>query len=84
MSSKFKNVNKHSNTNENITIDAKHNEMINYFSELNKSLPDLKKQLHFLIIFECTLLCVLHHHFFFFLTFILGPTSARMEFLVLR
>ena len=49
MSSKFKNVNKHSNTNENITIDAKHNEMINYFSELNKSLPDLKKQLHFLI-----------------------------------
>ena len=49
MSSKFKNVNKHSNNNENITIDAKHNEMINYFSELNKSLPDLKKQLHFLI-----------------------------------
>ena len=49
MSPKFKNVNKHSNNNENITIDAKHNEMINYFSELNKSLPDLKKQLHFLI-----------------------------------
>jgi len=49
MSSKFKNVNKHSNNNENITIDAKHNEMINYFNELNKSLPNLKKQLHLLI-----------------------------------
>ena len=49
MSSKFKNVNKNSNNNENITIDAKHNEMIDYFDKLNKSLPELKKNLEFLI-----------------------------------
>jgi hypothetical protein len=49
MSSKFKNVNKNSNNNENITIDAKHNEMIDYFDKLNESLPSLKKELEFLI-----------------------------------
>ena len=35
--------------NENITIDAKHNEMIEKFKSNKKSIPSLKKQLHVLI-----------------------------------
>jgi hypothetical protein len=34
---------------DNITIDAKHNEMINYFSSLNDSIPSLKEELKKLV-----------------------------------
>ncbi len=36
---------KQKNNNENITIDAKHNEMLKHFQNLQKSLPDKKKEL---------------------------------------
>ena len=50
MSSKWKNANRNIvNLNENITIDAKHNEMIVYFDNLQKSIPTLKKNLEKLI-----------------------------------
>ena len=41
--------NNKNNNNENITIDAKHNEMINHFNKLNDSLPKLKEKLNKLI-----------------------------------
>lgn len=40
-----KNINKSSFSNDNITIDAKHNEMINYFKNLQDSVPSLKLEL---------------------------------------
>ena len=47
MSSKLKQ--KNNNLNENITIDAKHNEMITYFNDLKQSLPLLNIELQQLI-----------------------------------
>lgn len=38
-------INAKSASNENITIDAKHNEMIKYFKELQKSIPVLRQEL---------------------------------------
>ena len=53
MISKLKAVSKNNSkstfTNSNITIDAKHNEMINYFKNLQDSLPALKDELKKLI-----------------------------------
>ena len=51
VSAKMKNSLKNSskNNNENITIDAKHNEMINHFSNLDNSIPKLKEKLNKLI-----------------------------------
>ncbi len=40
-----KNTNKKKNQSENITIDAKHNEMIKHFQTLQKSLPEKRKEL---------------------------------------
>jgi hypothetical protein len=40
-----KNAHKNKQQSENITIDAKHNEMIKYFQNLQKSIPDKKKEL---------------------------------------
>ena len=46
MVNKFKNVSKSSSINDsNITIDAKHSEMINHFLNEKKSIPKLKKEL---------------------------------------
>lgn len=40
-----KSLPKKKNQSENITIDAKHNEMVKYFQSLQKSIPDKKKEL---------------------------------------
>lgn len=39
------NASKRKNTSENITIDAKHNEMLKYFQNLQRSIPEKKKEL---------------------------------------
>ena len=51
MVSKIKNSLKNSknNNHDNITIDAKHNEMINYFDDLDRSVPNLKEKLNNLV-----------------------------------
>ena len=51
MVSKIRNSLKNSKNNnyDNITIDAKHNEMINYFDDLDKSIPQLKEKLNNLV-----------------------------------
>ena len=53
MASRLKNVSKsnvkNSLQNDNITVDAKHNEMINYFKNLQDSVPSLKEELKKLI-----------------------------------
>jgi hypothetical protein len=45
-----KNTSKSSNVNENITIDAKHGEMINYFQKLNESIPKMKEEIKNLVL----------------------------------
>ena len=49
MVSGLKLASKNSNKNENITIDAKHSEMINHFKDLKGSIPELKNNLKNLI-----------------------------------
>lgn len=52
MVSTLKTINKNNQKfqqNDNITIDAKHNEMVNYFNNLNNSIPSLKEELKKLI-----------------------------------
>lgn len=45
-----KNTSKSSYVNENITIDAKHGEMINYFQKLNESIPKMKEEIKKLVL----------------------------------
>ena len=44
-----KNSSRKCSGNENITIDAKHNEMINYFQKLNESVPKMKDEIKKLV-----------------------------------
>jgi hypothetical protein len=51
MTASLKSMNKHNKSlnNDNITIDAKHSEMINHFKSLNDSIPKLKEELKRLV-----------------------------------
>ena len=51
MTASLKSMNKHNKSlnNDNITIDAKHSEMINHFKSLNDSVPKLKEELKKLV-----------------------------------